>query len=80
MTEALIKASTDKDEPSRTAIAISMPSISPDCAADREAKTSGAPPPKASNVTPAREFDSLKVFEISCSDGHKNSSALKLKR
>ena len=69
-----------KDDPSRTAIAISIPSRSPPWAADREAKTSGAPPPKANRVTPASDSDSLKVLEIYCNDGDRNSSAVKLSR
>ena len=67
-------------EPSRTAIAISIPSRSPPFDADKEAKTSGAPPPKASNVTPAKDSESLKVFDICCSDGERNSSAVKLSK
>lgn len=67
-------------DPSKTAIAISIPSRSPPFDADKEAKTSGAPPPKASSVTPARDSESLNVFDICCSDGDKNSSAVKLSR
>ena len=38
--------------------------------------TSGAPAPNARRVTPARLSDSLKVLEICCKEGLRNSSAL----
>ena len=69
-----------KEDPSRTAMAISMPSRSPPCAADKDANTSGAPPPKARSVTPAKDSDSLNVFDICCKEGDRNSSAVKLSR
>ena len=53
------------EPPSNTDIPISMPDISPPCAAESDANTSGAPPPKASKVTPAKLSDNLKLDEIS---------------
>ena len=50
--------------PSRTAIAISMPSRSPPLLADKLANTSGAPLPNASSVTPASDSERRKVLEI----------------
>lgn len=72
---------TDKmknDDPSKTEMPISIPFVSPFEAAEIEAKTSGAPAPKASKVTPASDSDSLNVFDIYCSDEQRYSSAVKL--
>ena len=70
----------NRDEPSSTAMPISAPFASAPDTADREAKTSGAPPPNAKSVTPARLSDNLNVLLICCSDGLKYSSAVKLSR
>ena len=56
--------SMNREEPSRTEIPISTPSVSPDDAAESEAKISGAPPPNASKVTPDRLSDILNVLAI----------------
>ena len=77
---AFIMASMNKLLPTSTAIPISIPSRSPPYAAVSEAKRSGAPPPIAIRVTPAKLSDSRNVFEISCRDGERNSSAVKLNR
>ena len=77
---ALIMASMNKLLPTSTAIPISMPSRSPPYAAVSEAKRSGAPPPIAMRVTPAKLSESLNVFDISCREGDRNSSAVKLSR
>ena len=69
-----------REEPRSTAIPISAPLDSAPDTADREAKTSGAPPPKAKSVTPAKLSDNLNVLLICCSDGLKYSSAVKLSR
>ena len=59
---------------------IPMPTSPPPFVVDEsEANTSGAPPPKANRVTPARLSDSLNVLDICYSDGLKNSSAVKLR-
>ena len=65
-----------REEPSKMAIPISIPSTSPPEVADKDDRTSGAPPPKARRVTPARLSDRLNVFEISSSEGQRNSSAV----
>jgi len=62
---ALIMASMNKLLPTSTAIPISIPSRSPPYAAVSEANKSGAPPPIAMSVTPAKLSDSLNVFDIS---------------
>ena len=62
---ALIMASMNKLLPTSTAIPISMPSRSPPYAAVSEAKRSGAPPPIAMRVTPAKLSDRRNVFDIS---------------
>ena len=80
MTPPPTTARMKREEPSRTAMPISIPLNSPPDTAESDAKTSGAPPPKASSVTPAKLSDSLNVLLICCKDGLKNSSAVKLSR
>ena len=79
-TQAAITDCMNKLLPKRTAIAISIPSRSPPFEAEKDANTSGAPPPKANNVTPAKDSLSLNVFEIYWREGDRNSSAVKLSR
>jgi hypothetical protein len=64
------------DAPSSTEIPMWIPSEVAPSEADRLANTSGAPAPNANKVTPAKLSDNLKVFEICCKAGLKNSSAL----
>ena len=80
MTAALTQARMQSDDPSIIANPISIPPSSPPSPADIDDRTSGAPVPKAKNVTPARLSDILKVFEICFRDGVRNSSAVKLSR
>jgi len=54
----------NRDEPSRTEIPISIPSISPPEAALSEENKSDAPPPNANKVTPAKLSDIFSVFEM----------------
>lgn len=74
-TAEVTAASMKRLEPSRTANPSWMPSMSASPLADKLAKTSGAPAPNASKVTPASDSDSLNVFDIFCKDGDKCSSA-----
>ena len=76
-------AKMNREDPSRTAMPISIPEKStpaPPDTAEIDAKTSGAPPPKARSVTPARLSESLKVELIYCKEGLRYSSAAKLSK
>ena len=73
-----IPDSMKSEEPRRVEIPISTPSISPPDAALNDAKISGAPPPNAKRVTPAKLSDILKVCEIHYRAGLRYSSAVKL--
>ena len=76
-TVAVTPAKMNKLEPNNTAKPSWMPSISASSEADRDANTSGAPAPNASNVTPASDSDSLNVFDIFWREGDRCSSATK---
>lgn len=65
----------NKLEPSKTEIPNYIPSISASSLADKLAKTSEAPAPNASNVTPANDSEILNVVDIFYKDGDKCSSA-----
>lgn len=67
-------------EPSNTPSPSYMPSTSESSLALKLEKISLAPEPKASNVTPASDSESLKFFAIFYSDGLKCSSATKDKQ
>lgn len=64
MTPPATTAKMNREEPKRTAIPISMPWNSPVDTAESDAKTSGAPPPNASSVTPAKLSVNLNVLLI----------------
>jgi len=69
-------ARMNSDAPSNTLMPMWIPSEVAPSEALREANTSGAPAPNARRVTPARLSESLKVLEICCNEGLRNSSAL----
>eukprot|EP00352_Strombidinopsis_acuminata_P004653 CAMPEP_0176350768 /NCGR_PEP_ID=MMETSP0126-20121128/9727_1 /TAXON_ID=141414 ORGANISM="Strombidinopsis acuminatum, Strain SPMC142" /NCGR_SAMPLE_ID=MMETSP0126 /ASSEMBLY_ACC=CAM_ASM_000229 /LENGTH=71 /DNA_ID=CAMNT_0017700953 /DNA_START=1559 /DNA_END=1774 /DNA_ORIENTATION=+ len=68
------------DDPRSTEIPMNMPDKLSASDADKDAKTSGAPAPKANSVTPAKLSESLNVLEIYYSDGAKYSSAVELRK
>lgn len=77
MQAAVTHAKINKLEPKSTDKPSCTPFSLASSLADSDAKTSGAPAPNASSVTPAKLSDSLKVFDIFYSDGDKCSSATK---
>lgn len=79
MQSEVIAERMNREDPNSTEIPISTPSESPPDAAESEAKTSGAPPPNANNVTPDRLSDNLNVLAMHWRAGLKYSSAVKLR-